>query len=107
MHNPVSGGPAALETAWSYCGSVEEDEDMTRRRLRQANLMGPAGFVSIDDSEGMKFSQAGVGPYPEAAGGMGMGGGGREDEQRMVTESVIPPFYGLYRPVMEALQDVE
>ena len=30
---------------------------MTRRRLRQANLFGPAGFVSADDGEVIEFVQ--------------------------------------------------
>jgi salicylate 5-hydroxylase large subunit len=97
----VTRGPAAFELAWTYFGYADDDEDMTRRRLRQANLMGPAGFVSIDDSEVMKFSQAGVGSYPEAAGVMEMGGRDWKDEQHMVTESVIRAFYAYYREVME------
>jgi hypothetical protein len=32
---------------------------MTQRRLRQANLFGPAGFVSADDGEVIEFSQDG------------------------------------------------
>jgi anthranilate 1,2-dioxygenase large subunit len=74
---------------------------MTRRRLRQANLMGPAGFVSIDDSEVMKFSQGGVGAYPDSAGVMEMGGRDWKNEAHMVTESVIRGFYDYYRQVME------
>src|SRR5207237_815011 len=77
------------------------EEDRTRRRFRQANLRGPARFVSIDDSEVMKFSQNGVAPYPEQAGVMEMGGRDWKDEQHMVTESVIRAFYAYYRRVME------
>ena len=40
---------------------------MTQRRLRQANLMGPSGYVSIDDSETMAMAQQGMGHAPEAA----------------------------------------
>jgi anthranilate 1,2-dioxygenase large subunit len=63
--------------------------------------MGPAGFVSIDDSEVMKFSQGGVGAYPDATGVMEMGGRDWKDEPHMVTESVIRAFYDYYRRVME------
>jgi salicylate 5-hydroxylase large subunit len=101
MRQLITRGPAAFELAWTYFGYADDDEDMTRRRLRQANLMGPAGFVSIDDSEVMKFSQAGVGPYPEGTGVMEMGGRDWKDEQHMVTESVIRAFYAYYRQVME------
>ena len=101
MRQLVTRGPAAFELAWTYFGYADDDEDMTRRRLRQANLMGPAGFVSIDDSEVMKFSQSGVTPYPQESGVMEMGGRGWKDEQHMVTESVIRAFYTYYRQVME------
>ena len=101
MRQLVTRGPAAFELAWTYFGYADDDEDMTRRRLRQANLMGPAGFVSIDDSEVMKFSQSGVTPYPQESGVMEMGGRNWTDEQHMVTESVIRAFYTYYRQVME------
>ncbi len=102
MRQLITRGPGAFELAWTFFGYSDDGEDMTRRRLRQANLMGPAGFVSIDDSEVMKFSQEGVGSYPEAAGVMEMGGRGwKEDEPHMVTESVIRAFYDYYRKVME------
>jgi salicylate 5-hydroxylase large subunit len=101
MRQLITRGPGAFELAWTYFGYADDDEDMTRRRLRQANLMGPAGFVSIDDSEVMKFSQAGVAAYPDAAGVMEMGGRGWKDEPHMVTESVIRAFYDYYRQVMD------
>ena len=49
----------------SYCGHFSatrmiRGDDL--KRLRQANLMGPAGLVSADDSEVMKLSQDGVAP---------------------------------------------
>ena len=96
----VTRGPNAFELAWTFFGYADDDPEMTRRRLRQANLMGPSGFVSIDDSEVMKFSQAGVDAYPEAAGIMEMGGRAWRDEPHMVTESVIRAFYAYYRQVM-------
>ena len=97
----ITRGPSAFELAWTFFGYADDDEQMTRRRLRQANLMGPSGFVSIDDSEVMKFSQDGVKCYPDAAGVMEMGGREWRNEPHMVTESVIRGFYDYYREVME------
>jgi anthranilate 1,2-dioxygenase large subunit len=48
----------------------------------------------------MKFSQHGVGAYPDSAGVMEMGGRDWKDEAHMVTESVIRAFYAYYRQVM-------
>jgi hypothetical protein len=75
---------------------------MTKRRLREANLMGPAGFVSIDDSEVMGFVQDGVAAAPEAAGVIEMDGGAWQQElPHGVTESEIRAMYEHYRKVME------
>jgi salicylate 5-hydroxylase large subunit len=97
----VPRGPGEFELAWTFFGYASDDAEMRLRRLRQANLMGPAGYVSADDSEAMKISQAGVGAYPEAVGVMEMGGRGWRDEPHIVTESVIRGFYDYYRKVME------
>jgi hypothetical protein len=73
---------------------------MTLKRLRQANLMGPAGLVSADDSEVMKLSQDGVAPYAEATGVIEMGGRDIANAEHMVTEVAIRAFYRYYREVM-------
>ena len=39
---------------------------MRQRRIRQANLMGPAGLVSVDDSEVIALSQEGAEVFPDA-----------------------------------------
>ena len=101
MRHLITRGPQAFELAWTFFGYNSDTPEMTQKRLRQANLMGPAGYVSVDDSEVMKFSQHGVAPYPEAAGVMEMGGRDRQDSPHMVTETGIRGFYDYYRKVME------
>ena len=76
MRQLVLRGPSEFELAWTFFGYADDDAAMRERRLRQANLMGPSGFVSADDSEVMKFSQAGVAPYPDEQGVLEMGGRG-------------------------------
>ncbi len=93
-------GPEEFELHWTFFGYADDDDEMTMRRLRQANLMGPAGFVSIDDSEVIEAAQFGLGKYPDAEAVVEMGGRGVEDQDHMVTESSIRAFYGHYRNVM-------
>jgi salicylate 5-hydroxylase large subunit len=101
MRQLITRGPGAFELAWTFFGYESDDEEMVRRRVRQANLMGPSGFVSLDDSEVMKFVQEGVGPYPGAEGVMEMDGRGwTEDEAHAITEAPIRAFYEHYRNVM-------
>lgn len=97
----IARGPGEFELYWTFFGYAGDSEAMTQKRLRQANLMGPAGLVSIDDSEVMKFTQDGVSPYDGEAGVMEMGGRDWKDEDHIVTESVIRAFYDYYRKVME------
>ena len=97
----VPRGPAAFELVWTFFGYESDDGAMTRRRLLQANLMGPAGYVSLDDSEVMQLSQLGISAFPDAQGRLEMGGHGTSDEDHIVTEAAIRAFYAYYRQVME------
>ena len=93
--------PGSFELAWTFFGYASDDEEMTRRRLRQANLMSSAGLVSADDSEVIKLAQEGVAQYRRDRGVMLMGGRGTDDENHMVTEVAIRAFYEHYREVMQ------
>jgi salicylate 5-hydroxylase large subunit len=100
MRQLVTRGPNKFELAWTFFGYETDTPEMTQRRVRQANLMGPAGYVSVDDSEVMKFSQDGIMPALDAKGLLEMGGRDWKDEGHMVTESAIRAFYDYYRSVM-------
>ena len=93
--------PGAFELAWTFFGYCDDDEAMTRRRLRQANLMSSAGLVSADDSEVIKLAQDGITQYPDDRGIVLMGGTGRNNENHMVTETAVRAFYDHYRKVMD------
>jgi salicylate 5-hydroxylase large subunit len=93
-------GPEEFELHWTYFGFADESEEMTQKRLRQANLMGPAGYVSADDSEVMEAIQAGISKYAATDAVVEMGGRGVEDTDHMVTETAIRAFYDGYRKVM-------
>jgi salicylate 5-hydroxylase large subunit len=95
-------GPDEFELAWTYLGYDDDDEEMTMRRLRHANLTGPAGYVSVDDSEVMEFSGAGVRPNPGNAAVLELDGRDPTPppEKHMVTEAAIRGFYHHYRDVM-------
>src|SRR6185295_20406702 len=97
----ITRGPDAFDLIWTFFGYEDDDAEMTERRLRQANLMGPAGLVSVDDSEMMELSQNGLAEYPAASAVLELGGSGVEDTPHMVTETAIRGFYKYYREVME------
>ena len=74
---------------------------MTQRRLTQANLFGPAGFVSADDGEVIEWSQQGFEQKPEHRTLVEMGGRDIADSEHMVTETLIRGMYAYWRQVME------
>jgi len=91
----------AFELHWTFFGFEDDDEAMTTRRLRQANLMSAAGLVSADDSEVIKLAQDGIANGGGGRSLMLMGGTGTGDETHMVTEVALRAFYQHYRTVME------
>jgi salicylate 5-hydroxylase large subunit len=101
MRHIVPRGPGGHDLHWTFFGYADDAPEMTERRLRQANLMGPAGLVSIDDSEVMMLSQQGVGAYPEAAAIIELGGRDSQDADHTITEVAIRAFYDHYRRAME------
>src|SRR5262249_42868854 len=58
-------GPTHFELVWDFFGYEDDDAEMRRFRLKQANLMGPAGLVSIDDAEAIEMVQKGASIDPE------------------------------------------
>ncbi len=101
MRQLVTRSVGQFELHWTYFGYESDDEEMAVRRLRQANLMGPAGLVSIDDSEVMRLAQQGAMAGHERHAVLEMGGRDLDDADHMVTEVAIRAFYDHYRVVME------
>jgi salicylate 5-hydroxylase large subunit len=97
----VPRGVAEFDLVWTFFGYTDDDDAMRARRLRHANLMGPAGFVSIDDSEVMDLAQRGLAGDPSGSAVVEMGGRDVEEHDHIVSEAAIRAFYRYYREVME------
>jgi salicylate 5-hydroxylase large subunit len=89
-----------FDLAWTFFGYKDDSAEMRQRRLRQANLMGPAGFVSLDDSEAMLISQWGITHNEKSNMLLEMGGRDVKSEPHMLTETALRGFYKHYCEVM-------
>ena len=97
----VPRGEGGFDFVWTHFGFADDNEEMTRRRLRQANLFGPAGFVSADDGEVIEFSQEGFDQWgPEGETLCELGGTGTGGTEHMVTETLIRSMYAYWKKVM-------
>jgi len=45
------------ELIWTYFGYEDDDQEMTAHRLRNINLVGPGGYVSMEDAEAVELCQ--------------------------------------------------
>jgi salicylate 5-hydroxylase large subunit len=95
-------GHGAFDFVWTHFGFDDDSEEMTQRRLRQANLFGPAGFVSADDGEVIEWSQEGFESKPFHRTLAELGGRDVGNTDHMVTETLIRGMYEYWRKAMEA-----
>ena len=90
------------ELVWTILGFEGDDHVMTQRRLRQANLVGPAGYISMEDGAVGGFVQRAVQGLEEDAGVLMMGGTEARSQEFRVTESSVRGFWKKYRALMGA-----
>jgi len=96
----VPQGLEKTELAWTCFGFTSDDEAMTERRLRQANLIGPAGYISMEDGAAPGFVQRAVGTAPDLVSVVEMGGASVASEDNRVTEAAVRGFWKAYRGLM-------
>jgi hypothetical protein len=97
----VPHGPNELTMIWTMFGYEGDSDEMRRHRLRQGNLMGPAGFLGLEDNEAMKFVQDGLRKSQESAGVLELGGREEGTSTTLITEAAIRSMYRHWREVME------
>ena len=93
-------GHGSFDFVWTHFGFADDTPEMKERRLIQANLFGPAGFVSADDGEVIEWSQQGFEQKPAHRSVIEMGGYDIADTDHMVTETLIRGMYSYWRKVM-------
>lgn len=100
MRQVIPRGPRNFDYIWTHLGFADDTEEMTERRLRQANLFGPAGFVSADDSEIIGMVEDGMMANPDGETLCELGGREVADTDTHISETLIRGMYQYYRKVM-------
>jgi salicylate 5-hydroxylase large subunit len=96
-------GHGSFDFVWTHFGYADDTPEMRERRLRQANLFGPAGFVSADDGEVIEFSQEAFESKPFHRTLAELGGRSVDSHtDHMVTETLIRGMYRYWREVMQS-----
>jgi phenylpropionate dioxygenase-like ring-hydroxylating dioxygenase large terminal subunit len=97
----VPQGPDKFVMIWTMFGFAGDSDEMTRHRLRQGNLMGPAGFLGLEDNEAMKFVQDGLRTSLPSAAVIELGGSAEGTSPGLISEAAIRALYRHWREVME------
>jgi anthranilate 1,2-dioxygenase large subunit/terephthalate 1,2-dioxygenase oxygenase component alpha subunit len=93
----VPKGVDRTELHWTLFGFADDDEAMTKRRLLQANLVGPAGYISMEDGAATGFVQRGVAGAPDRASVIEMGGGAIGSQDSRITETAVRGLWKAWR----------
>jgi anthranilate 1,2-dioxygenase large subunit len=90
-----------FEIVSTFFGYADDDATMTRHRLRQANLAGPAGLVSMEDGEAVELvHRAIVGAKDDCAVVEFGGRGAIEDQETLITDVPVRGFWQYYCRLM-------
>lgn len=96
----VPRGVDSMDLHWTYFGFADDTPELRQMRLRQANLAGPAGFVSMEDGAVGGFVQRGIAAADQKAAIVEMGGASADSAETRATESSVRGFWKAWRSQM-------
>ena len=89
--------PAEFELYWTYFGYTDDTPELRKMRFQQANMVGPAGLISLEDGESGVLIQRAIRRQGEYHSIIAMGGTGPiEDQNHQVSEVPIRGFWKNY-----------
>jgi anthranilate 1,2-dioxygenase large subunit len=94
-------GVDEVEIFQTMLGYADDSPEMTLHRLRQANLVGPAGLVSMEDGEAIELAHRASKPDQDRATVIELGGGGViSDRDYRVTDVPLRGFWSYYAELL-------
>jgi anthranilate 1,2-dioxygenase large subunit/terephthalate 1,2-dioxygenase oxygenase component alpha subunit len=93
-------GQDRTELNWTYIGYADDTPEQRSVRLKQLNLVGPAGFISMEDGAVGNFVQRGIAGAEDHAAIVEMGGDGVASSEGRATETSVRGFWKAYRAHM-------
>jgi anthranilate 1,2-dioxygenase large subunit len=96
----VPRGVDRTDLHWTLLGFAEDTPEQRLVRLKQANLVGPAGYISMEDGCVGGFVQRGIAGAAGEQAVIEMGGAGTESSESRVTEASVRGFWKAYRAQM-------
>ncbi|HJY82722.1 MAG TPA: Rieske (2Fe-2S) protein, partial [Candidatus Binatia bacterium] len=95
-------GPANFELIFYFFGYADDTPELRAQRIKQANLVGPAGLISMEDTfatELVEFATKGSGA--SAIADMGRDAPDMQHRRSGISEHWIRAFWRAYQELME------
>ncbi|PPQ30364.1 aromatic ring-hydroxylating oxygenase subunit alpha [Rhodopila globiformis] len=96
----VPRGIDSMDLHWTYLGFADDTPDLRAMRLKQANLAGPAGYVSMEDGAVGGFVQRGIAAAEAETSVVEMGGTSADTTDTRATEASVRGFWKAWRARM-------
>ncbi len=93
-------GQERSELNWTYIGYADDTPEQREVRLKQCNLVGPAGYISMEDGAVGGFVQRGIVSADELESIVEMGGDTTASSPGRATETSVRGFWKAYRNIM-------
>jgi anthranilate 1,2-dioxygenase large subunit/terephthalate 1,2-dioxygenase oxygenase component alpha subunit len=90
-------GQERSELNWTYIGYTDDTPEQRKVRLKQLNLVGPAGFISMEDGAVGGFVQRGIAGAQGLEAIIEMGGDQAASSEGRATEASVRGFWKAYR----------
>jgi anthranilate 1,2-dioxygenase large subunit len=96
----VPRGIDKTDLNWTYLGFADDTPEQRLVRHKQNNLVGPAGYISMEDGCVGGFVQRGIAGASEEEAILEMGGSTAQSSESRVTEASVRGFWKAYRSNM-------
>jgi anthranilate 1,2-dioxygenase large subunit len=95
-------GPQSFELIFNFFGYSDDTPEMVMHRIKEANLVGPAGLISMEDTfatELVQFGTASAGGTCSVAD-LGRDAADTENARSVISEKPVRRFWCAYQEVM-------
>jgi len=97
----VPRGVGKMDLNWTILGFADDTPEQRLARVKQTNLVGPAGYISMEDGCVGGFVQRGIAGASGAKAIIEMGGASTESSESRLTEASVRGFWKAYRAKMD------
>ena len=93
-------GPDHFELVFHFFGYEDDTPELRNLRIKQANLVGPAGYISMEDTEATELVQRGTVRDGDKTSVIEMSRSAPDEQGTLITESLIRRFWVGYQALM-------